>query len=76
MVKLGEVSSLATPRGAIMVKIKLLWVVRLLGNPYATIANFKILRDTADVLSPNFNFMYLYENIFICHFAKQKIYSI
>ena len=42
MVKLGEVFSLATPRGAI--------------NPFATIANLKILRDTGGYTKPQLQF--------------------
>ena len=46
MVTLGEVLSLATPRGATMGKIRLLWVFRLLENAFATIADLKTLSDT------------------------------
>ena len=46
MVTLVEVLILATPRGAAMGKIWLLWVLRLLKNTFATIANLKILSDT------------------------------
>ena len=46
MVTLGEVLSLATPRVAIMGKIWLLRVFRLLENAFATIADLKILNDT------------------------------
>ena len=46
MVTLDEVLGLATPRGAIMGKIWLLWVFRLLENAFATIADLKMLSDT------------------------------
>ena len=45
MATLGEVLSLATHRGAIMGKIWLLLVFRLLENAFATIADFKMLSD-------------------------------
>ena len=46
MVTLGEVLTLATPRGAIMGKIWLLWVFRSLENAFPTIADLKMLSDT------------------------------
>ena len=46
MVTLVEVLILATPRGAIMRKIWLLWVFRLLENAFAAIADLMVLRDT------------------------------
>ena len=46
MVTLGGVLSLLTLRGAIMAKIWLLWVFRLLENPFATIVGLKMLSDT------------------------------
>ena len=46
MVTLGEVLSLATPRGAIMGKIWLLWVFRSLENAFATITDLKVLSNT------------------------------
>ena len=45
-VTLGKMLSLATPRGAIMGKIWLLWVFRSLENAFATIADLKMLSDT------------------------------
>ena len=45
-VTLGEVLSLATPRGGIMGKIWLLWVFRSLENAFATIADLNMLSDT------------------------------
>ena len=45
MVTLSEVLSLATPRGAIMGKVWLLWVYRSLENAFAAIAHLKILSD-------------------------------
>ena len=46
MVTLGEVLSLATPRGDIMEKIWLLWVFRLLENAFVTIVDLKMISDT------------------------------
>ena len=46
MVTLGEVLSLATPWGAIMGKIWLLYVFRLLEHAFATMADLKMLSDT------------------------------
>ena len=43
MVTLGYVFSLATPRGAIMGKILLLWVFRLLENAFSAIVHLKML---------------------------------
>ena len=45
MVTLGEVLSLGSPRGAIMGKIWLLRVCRLLENAFATISDLKMLSD-------------------------------
>ena len=45
MVTLGEVISLATPRGAIMVKVSLLRVFRLLEKAIAAIVYLKMLSD-------------------------------
>ena len=45
MVTLSEVLSLATPRGAIMGKVWLLWVYRSLENAFAAIAHLKMLSD-------------------------------
>ena len=45
MVTLGEVLSLATPRGTIMEKIGLLWVSKPLENAFATIVDLNILSD-------------------------------
>ena len=45
MVTLGEVLSLATPRGAIMGKVWLLWVFRSLENAFAIIAYLKMLSN-------------------------------
>ena len=45
MVTLGEVLSLATPRGAIMRHIWLLWVSKSLENAFATIVDLKMLSD-------------------------------
>ena len=43
---------LATPRGAAMGKISLLWVFRLLENAFATIADLKMLSDTEGHTKP------------------------
>ena len=45
MVTLGEVLSLATPRGDIMGKILLSWVSRSLENEFATNVDLKMLSD-------------------------------
>ena len=45
MVTLGEVISLATPRGAIMVKVSLLRVFRLLEKAIPAIVYLKVLSD-------------------------------
>ena len=46
MLILGELISLAIPRGAIMGKTLLLWVSRLLENAFATFVDIKKLSDT------------------------------
>ena len=46
MVTLGEMLSLATPRSAIMGKMRLLWVFISLENAFATIAGLKMLSGT------------------------------
>ena len=45
MVTLGEVISLATPRGAIMVKVSLLRVFRLLEKAIVAIVYLQVLSD-------------------------------
>ena len=46
MVTFGKMLSLATPQGAIMGKIWLLFVFRLLENAFAAIVDLKMLSDT------------------------------
>ena len=45
MVTLGEALSFASPQGAIMEKIWLLWASRSLENVFATIGDLKMLSD-------------------------------
>ena len=66
MVTLGEVLSLATTRGAIMGKIWLLWVFRLLENAFATIADLQMLTDTDGHTKPQPESPYTFiQNLFI-----------
>ena len=76
MVTSGEVLSLATLRGAIMGKIRLLWVFRSLEYAFAIIPDLKMLTDTDRYTKPHVKFMYFYANIFIYHFPNPKLYSI
>ena len=53
MVTLGEVLSLATPRGAIMGKVCLLWVFRSLENAFAAVVHVKMLSGMAHIRNPD-----------------------
>ena len=69
MVTLAEVLSSATPRGAIMGKVCLLWVFRSLENAFAAIVHVKMLSGTAHITNPNHKahaLLYKYLYILFC----------
>ena len=76
---LGEVLSLATPRGAVMGKIWLLWVFRSLENAFAAIVDLKMLSDTDGYTKPlpqslcNFMQISLYIILLTGNFIPSKI---
>ena len=73
MVTLGEVLSLAIPRGAIMEKVWLLWVFRSLENAFAAIVHLEMLSDIMYITHRNKS-MYFYANIFIHYFVNPKFH--
>ena len=75
MIILGEVFRLATPRGAIIGKFRLLWVSNSLKNAFEAIVDLKMLSDTDTHTKPQSQSPCTFMQISL-YFANLKLCSI
>ena len=74
MVILGDVLSLATPRGVTMGKFWLLWVSRSLEDAFVAIVDLKMLSDTDAHAKPQAQNPCTFKQI-LWYFTNSKLYS-